>query len=110
MSIDSDGNLIVKIENKTQLITPEEIKEAFSFKKYLEREEKQENKPSHYNNEGGSLYEFCERNKLNTWEFDQIKRIMRCRKKGHFIEDLDKTIFLINLYKEEYLKTNPELK
>ena len=35
---------------------------------------------------------------------------MRCRKKGHFIEDLDKTIFLINLYKEEYLKTNPELK
>lgn len=28
---------------------------------------------------------------------------MRCRKKGNFIEDIDKTIFLLKLYKKEFL-------
>lgn len=62
-----------------------------------------ENKaPSHYNNEKGSLYLFCENHDLNSWEFDLIKRIMRCRKKGSFKEDLEKTKFLIDLYLKEY--------
>jgi hypothetical protein len=58
--------------------------------------------PAHYNNEKGSLYEFCERNSVNSYEFDIIKRVIRCRKKGLFKEDLEKTKFLIDLYLKEY--------
>jgi hypothetical protein len=54
--------------------------------------------PKHYDNSKGSLYKFCEQQDLNTYEFDIIKRVMRCRKKGMFIEDLEKTKFLIDLY------------
>jgi hypothetical protein len=57
--------------------------------------------PTHYNNSKGSLYQFCEEQDLNTYEFDIIKRVMRCRKKGMFIEDLEKTKFLIDLYIKE---------
>lgn len=61
-------------------------------------------KPDHYNNEKGSLYKFAEDHNLNAWEFDAIKRIVRCRKKGNFLEDIDKTIFVLELYKKEFIK------
>ena len=57
--------------------------------------------PIHYDNSKGSLYQFCEQQQLNSYEFDIIKRVMRCRKKGNFIEDLEKTKFLIDLYIKE---------
>lgn len=60
--------------------------------------------PKHYDNSNGSLYAFCEKQKLNTWEFDILKRVVRCRKKGNFEEDLEKTKFLIDLYLKEYKK------
>lgn len=56
---------------------------------------------AHYNNEHGSLYQFAEHHKLNAWEFDIIKRIVRCRKKGQFKEDLEKTKRVIDLYLKE---------
>ena len=55
----------------------------------------------HYDNSKGSLYQFAEDKQLNSYEFDIIKRIVRCRKKGNFIEDLEKTKFLIDLYLKE---------
>ena len=58
--------------------------------------------PSYYNNEKGSLYQFAEDNGLNSWEFDLCKRIIRCRKKGNFVQDLEKTKFLIDLYLQEW--------
>jgi hypothetical protein len=58
--------------------------------------------PSHYNNDKGSLYQFCEDKQLNSYEFDIIKRVIRCRKKGNFKEDLEKTKFLIDLYLKEF--------
>ena len=61
-------------------------------------------KPNHYNNEKGSLYKFAEDHNLNAWEFDAIKRIVRSRKKGNFLEDIDKTIFVLELYKKEFVK------
>ena len=61
-------------------------------------------KPNHYNNEKGSLYKFAEDHNLNAWEFDAIKRIVRSRKKGNFLEDIDKTIFLLELYKKEFIE------
>jgi len=59
-------------------------------------------KDSHYNNENGSLYLFAQQHELNAYEFDIIKRIVRCRKKGYFHEDLAKSIRVIELYLKEY--------
>lgn len=58
--------------------------------------------PNYYDNSKGSLYMFCENHDVNTYEFDIIKRIIRCRKKGLFLEDLEKTKVLIDLYIKEY--------
>ena len=58
--------------------------------------------PEHYNNEKGSLYKFAEDHGLNAWEFDLVKRLVRCRKKGNFVQDLEKTKFLIDLYLQEW--------
>jgi len=58
--------------------------------------------PKHYDNSNGSLYLFAEQQNLNPWEFDIIKRIVRSRKKGNFIEDLQKTKTVIDLYLREY--------
>lgn len=64
---------------------------------------KEDNKtPEHYDNSNGSLYLFAEQQNLNAWEFDALKRIIRSRKKGNFIEDIDKTIHVLELYKKEY--------
>ena len=61
-----------------------------------------DNAPSHYNNEKGSLYKFAEDHGLNAYEFDLVKRLVRCRKKGQFKEDLEKTIRVIELYLKEH--------
>lgn len=58
--------------------------------------------PKHYDNSKGSLYKFSNDFGLNSWESDIIKRVVRCRKKGNFKEDLEKTKFLIDLYLKEY--------
>lgn len=60
--------------------------------------------PKHYDNTNGSLYLFAEQHGLNAWEFDIIKRVVRCRKKGNFEEDLNKTKVVIDLYLKEYNK------
>lgn len=57
---------------------------------------------NHYDNTNGSLYKFAQDHNLNAWEFDVIKRIVRCRKKGQWLSDIDKTIKVLELYKEEY--------
>jgi hypothetical protein len=59
-------------------------------------------KDQHYNNTNGSLYKFAQDHDLNAWEFDIIKRITRCRKKGQFKEDLEKTKRVIDLYLKEF--------
>jgi len=56
----------------------------------------------HYVNTNGSLYKFAQDHELNAYEFDCIKRIVRCRKKGQFKEDLEKTKRVIDLYLKEY--------
>lgn len=60
-----------------------------------------ESKDAHYDNTNGSLYLFANQHELNAYEFDAIKRIVRCRKKGQFREDLEKTIRVIELYLKE---------
>ena len=48
-----------------------------------------------------SLYKFAEDFKLNAYEFDIIKRIVRCRHKGKFEQDLQKTKDTIDIYLRE---------
>jgi hypothetical protein len=60
------------------------------------------NTRAHYDNSNCSLYKFCEEQKLNSYEFNLIKRIMRCRKKGQFEADLQSKKLLIDLYLKEY--------
>ena len=50
-----------------------------------------------------SLYKFAEDWGLNSYEFDMIKRIVRCRHKGTFEQDLSKTKDLIDIYLKEKL-------
>jgi hypothetical protein len=60
-----------------------------------------EPKDDHYNNDNGSLYLFAQQHGLNAYEFDILKRVVRCRKKGQFISDLEKTKRVIDLYIKE---------
>lgn len=56
----------------------------------------------HYNNDNGSLYKIASDLNLNAYEFDILKRIARCRKKGQFKEDLQKIKDTVDLYLKEY--------
>jgi hypothetical protein len=76
------------------------IKEFYEFFKLIIEDKPQ--KDEHYNNENGSLYKFAQDHELNAWEFDILKRIVRCRKKGQFTEDLEKTKRVIDLYLKEF--------
>lgn len=60
------------------------------------------NTQSHYKG-NDSLYKFAEEWGLNSYEFDIIKRIVRCRHKGSFDQDLIKTKDLIDIYLREQL-------
>lgn len=48
-----------------------------------------------------SLYQFAEEHELNSYEFDTIKRVTRCRHKGNWLEDLEKTKEVIDIYIKE---------
>lgn len=54
----------------------------------------------HYNEER-SLYKIAEELELNHYEFDIFKRLVRCRRKGQFKEDLNKIKDTVNLYLHE---------
>ena len=60
------------------------------------------NTQTHYKGKD-SLYKFAEEWGLNSYEFDIIKRIVRCRHKGSFDQDLIKTKDLIDIYLREQL-------
>jgi len=54
-------------------------------------------KPKHYNNDNGSLYKIAEQRGWNAYQFDAIKRIDRMYKKGQFESDIDKTIVVLEM-------------
>jgi hypothetical protein len=102
-----------EIENYST--TTDELEDAFCWDSTEEGEdywfdwdnkELIKEEPKHYDNSKGSLYKFCDEHELNSYEFDIIKRVMRCRKKGLFLEDLEKTKFAIDLYIKEQLEKN----
>ena len=66
------------------------------------------NTQSHYRGKD-SLYKFSEEWGLNSYEFDIIKRVVRCRHKGTFQQDLEKTKDLIDIYLKEKLPSYSDL-
>ena len=107
-----DSGSTAFIKNKTYISTKDKCIKSELFEEHDMDDEKDFNlyfevskeEQIHYDNTNGSLYQFCEQQQLNSYEFDIIKRVMRCRKKGNFIEDLEKTKFLIDLYIKENMK------
>ena len=73
------------------------------FDMYFEfpKSESTDEAPKHYDNSNGSLYLFADKQGLNSYEFEVVKRIVRCRKKKEFISDIKKTIFVLELYLKE---------
>jgi hypothetical protein len=57
--------------------------------------------PKHYDNTKGTLYKVAEERGWNTYITDVIKRLERAEKKGEFISDIDKSIHVLQLYKQE---------
>lgn len=55
----------------------------------------------HYNDKYGSLYLIGLQRGWNNYQFDAIKRIDRCEKKGQFEQDIDKTIDVLKMYKHK---------
>jgi hypothetical protein len=94
------GSELAKIRAKNYMM----LKDGYKLKKESESEYGYTPKEtdSHYDNSNGSLYLFAEQHNLNSYEFDCIKRLVRCRKKGQFKEDLEKTIRVIELYLKEH--------
>ena len=60
------------------------------------------NPQKHYNNDNGSLYLLAEKLNLNHWEFDIFKRLVRCRKKGQFEQDIKKIKDTCDIYLSEH--------
>lgn len=94
-------------ENKGKyclVTTKDKNKTKITYEKFIElfTTVTTESTQPHYDNTNGSIYKFCNDQKLNSWEFDIIKRVVRCRKKGQFKEDLQKTKDLIDLYLKEF--------
>lgn len=58
------------------------------------------NTQSHYKG-STSIYKVAEDFDLNSYEFDIIKRILRCRHKGSWLQDLEKTKDTIDIYIKE---------
>ena len=65
---------------------------------------KEINTPSHYDNSKGTLYKVAQERGWNAYLFDCVKRLERAEKKGEFESDLDKSIAVIQLWKNEQTK------
>lgn len=95
----TDDYYLVEKSNHGMLLVHKDDCEEISSELFCEQISKND---AHYDNTHGSLYKFAEDHGLNAWEFDALKRLVRCRKKGQFKEDLEKTKRVIDLYLKEY--------
>jgi hypothetical protein len=59
-------------------------------------------RPEYYSDEFGSLYLAAFKRKWTPWTTDAMKRLERCEQKGSFRQDIEKTITVITMCKNEY--------
>ena len=57
--------------------------------------------PKYYDNSKGTIYKIAQDRNWNAYVFEAVKRLDRAEKKGEFISDIDKTIKVLELYKQE---------
>lgn len=57
--------------------------------------------PEYYDNSKGTLYKVATDRNWSPYLFDIVKRLERSEKKGEFDSDLDKSINVIKIWKEE---------
>lgn len=95
-------------ESENKEVTLEELKQYFravNFKKDFSMDEKSQlevfNPQEHYDNVNGSLFKIATELELNHWEFDIFKRLVRCRKKNQFEQDLQKIKDTVDIYLKE---------
>ena len=100
---DTDKNCIFLVHNENErngskgfvLLKSESYQsEILEYKEDL-------NTPNYYDNTKGSLYKVAQQRGWNSYLFDIVKRLERAEKKGEFDKDLEKTINLIKLYRNE---------
>ena len=65
--------------------------------------------PYYKTKSGRSLYEIADDLGLNSYEFDIMKRVFRCRHKGNFLQDLEKTKGLIDIYITEQTEVQDDM-
>lgn len=58
-------------------------------------------RPRYYTDKHGSLYKVAVERNWNAYEFDCAKRLDRAEKKGNFVQDIEKTITVIQLMQVE---------
>jgi len=63
-------------------------------------------RPSYYIDKHGSLYKLAVERKWNAYIFDCAKRLERAEKKGNFVQDIEKTITVIQLLRSEQKPIN----
>jgi len=59
------------------------------------------NNTQKYYKGSSTIYKVADDFGLNSYEFDILKRVIRCRHKGNWLEDLQKTKDTIDLYIKE---------
>lgn len=57
--------------------------------------------PDHYNNEKGSLYKIAQDRNWNAYVFDVVKRLDRGGKKDPLKQEIEKSIFVLQLWLKE---------
>lgn len=57
--------------------------------------------PKYYDNTNGSLYKLAQERNWNTYIFDIVKRLSRNGNKDDMRLEIDKSIFVLKLYKDE---------
>lgn len=63
-------------------------------------------RPSYYIDKNGSLYKVAVERSWNAYVFDCAKRLERADKKGNFVQDIEKTITVIQLLRSEQRPLN----
>lgn len=63
-------------------------------------------RPAYYTDKHGSLYKVSVERKWNAYIFDCAKRLERADKKGNFVQDIEKTITVIQLLRSEQKPLN----
>ena len=93
----------VKFNNSSQILTTSKNNPPINkFLAELDNDTKEvPGTPKYYDNSKGTIYKIAQDRNWNAYVFEAVKRLDRAEKKGEFISDINKTIKVLELYKQE---------